>query len=214
MMLLAVALFAQDEVAEKSDVDASPYLEALADRFRACLAEEGTVSTAEDAAAIDEALAVVGPAIRYGGTSCTASADVVATCAAEIRASSCDDVHAAIAAVLDGRLGGPNPTWATAYSGALRERVGTCFAGEVGRAPTEAEEADLATFQNVAGLTLSMLAQACPVDEAKATTCTAAISATSCADVAAYIATAGEQTELMVRSFVSGCEGFLDCGGD
>jgi hypothetical protein len=216
LLTLSTAL-AQEEpedvlLGEPSDVDASPWIEALGDRFLECLADEGTSFDAADAAAVQEAISVMAPALsNAGGSSCTADQDAVSACAASATAQSCESLHGELAAILSGQMSLVEvPTWAESYASAMSGRVASCYAAETGTPLSSDEQADLTLFQSLIGQTLGALTQACSVDEDNVDTCISEAGAMDCADLATYLAS--EEVDLMVKDFMASCSGALDCG--
>ena len=72
------------------------------------------------------------------------------------------------------------------------------------------EELVLDGFRSLLAQTLANVATSCPVDGGRAATCTAAVAEMPCTALATALA--NDDVELLVTSFVTGCEGFLDCG--
>lgn len=218
LLLALVALLlparSQDDVevpSHTSTVDALPYLEALQERFASCLAAEGTELPPADAATVKETLETVAPLLPWTSSgSCTSSEAAVAECAAAAAATPCDLLGANLEAALRGELAGAQPEWAVAYGNALAERVGACFVAETGRELTKDEDDDLDGFRSLLAQTLANVATSCPVDGGRAATCTAAVAEMPCTALATALA--NDDVELLVTSFVTGCEGFLDCG--
>lgn len=207
---------AQDEVesfpGQQLDVDASPYVEALTQRFLDCLGAEGTTFDEADAAAVQEAISVMVPALsNQGSSSCTADETAVADCASAVSIQSCESLHEDLAAVLTGQISLVDvPAWAASYASAMSGRVASCYEAETGTPLAAAEQDDLTLFESMVGQTMGALTQACAVREDQVDTCIAEAGAMDCAALATYLAS--EDVDLMVRDFMAGCQGALDCG--
>jgi hypothetical protein len=200
---------ADDEAATPPPVDTAPYLDAMAARFRACLADEGSLPPDDPLQELQSALSALAPVLgRADDVPCTASQDAVASCAAAAPALTCDALAAQIESALSGGAGNA-PSWANGWATTLTERVGACFAVEVGRELTEPEVADVAIFRNALATALGTLQQGCRVDDSKLAACNSALAEISCDALAAELAS---DAALEAQSLVGGCPGFLDCG--
>lgn len=211
ILLLSLSLpgLAQDEVEPTPDVDATPYVDALVDRFMACLADEGTTLADADTTQVTDAIEALAPLASQAGSDCVASAAAVTACADTVRTRSCEDLHDDIRAIFDGRIGPPPPAWAEVYAGALSERVGHCYQVETGAALTASQQADLQVFQNVVGGTLGTMASSCDVRDDALSICTSLIRVMSCESLGERL---DGDTSSLVQELMDGCEGWLDCG--
>ncbi len=204
---------ADDEVAPTGGtVDATAYLDALRTRFTDCAIAEGTTLSAEEAAAVNEAIGTVAPILPWAGPStCTSTAEAVAECAAAVSASSCTKLAADLEQALRGGFSSAStPSWAVAYGYALGDRIAACYAEETGAPLAESDQLDIDGFSAGIAGALGGLAASCPVDRDKSEACRAAVSRMECAALATAIST--DDTELIVTALVDGCPGFLDCG--
>jgi hypothetical protein len=215
LLLVAVAS-GQDDVeflpGQQSDVDATPYVEALVTRFLACLEAEGTTFDEADEDLIEQAISVMVPALsNAGASSCTESDAAVADCASAVSIRSCESLHDELAAVLSGHMTIVDvPAWAAAYASAMSGRVAGCYEAETGTPLAVEEQEDLTLFESMIGQTMGALTQACSVREDSVDACVLEAGAMDCAALATYLAS--DEVDLMVRDFMASCEGALDCG--
>lgn len=211
-LLLVSAFFARaqdDEVAAPSTVDPSPYLAALVGRFQACLQAEGSVVSSEEADQVQDALESLSGALRYTEGGCTASAEAVAACAAAVGARSCDELHDDISALFDGRIGDPPPSWAITYGSALSSRTGECYELETGLPLDENQRVDLSAFSQAIAASMAQLASGCEIRDAQLAVCTQEAQNMNCGALGTQV---NSGAEVMTRSFMAACEGWVDCG--
>jgi len=217
LLLLTLAPSAQDDEefvpGTAREVDATPYVEALAERFMTCLAAEGTAIDDSDAAVVEDALATMVPLLSMEEASpCTATEEAMTACAASAATRSCPDLQTDILDVMAGRVSITEvPAWAASYASAMSTRIASCYGAETGVPLTADEQADLTLFESMIGQTFGALTQACDVREEKVSPCIAEAGALDCAALAAYLAS--EDVDLMIRDFMASCEGVFDCGG-
>jgi len=237
LLLAAGAAWGQDdEPASTTTADTAPYVQALTDRFMACLAAEGSAVGAEDAAAAAEAIGMLSPILnRYGGTDCAASSEAVQACADQARAMACTAIHDRLSAALSGDVSGgvSSPEWADSYAGALTGRIQACHGAETGETLTAEGMADLDRYRGFLAGALGALGASCKVDDGRLATCRAAATALPCDTLAAYLQ-AGEQASAQIdvagasdeeiaeaagaggqdllQQSMAACGGFLDCG--
>jgi len=209
----AIAIPGDDDTTEEEDVDPTPYLEAMRDKFVSCAEAEGYTFDEEgddDALATLEALANMMVNYEAGGE-CTTSEEAMQQCAAAIAAQTCEEIHADIEGMMSGQLpGNEPPEWATTYGTTISGKVGECYMAEAELEVLEASvQDDLDMFANIVASSMGTMNVLCEFDQAKFDTCVASLQAMDCTAMATHL-DADPQT--LVQNVMGACEGFLDCG--
>lgn len=202
-----------DDATDEPDVDPTPYLEAMTERFRSCAEEEGYAFDEQgdaDALATLEALANMMVSHDYDGE-CVTSESAMQQCANAIAARSCEEIHADIEGMMNGQLpGAAPPAWATTYGTTISDKVLQCYLAEAGLEEAEATVVeDLEMFANIVASSMGTMDVLCEFDQGKFDVCVASLSTIDCQEMATYL-DADPQT--LVQNVMGACEGFLDCG--
>jgi len=210
---IAAAIPGDDDTTETEDVDPTPYLEAMTDRFKSCAEAEGYVFDEEgDDDALDtlEALAKMMVNHDYDGE-CVTSEDAMQQCAVAVASQTCEEIHADIEGMMSGQLpGNEPPAWAATYGTTISEKVLQCYLAETGLEEADATtQDDLEMFANIVATSMGTMEGLCEFDEAKFDTCVASLAAMDCTEMATHL-DADPQT--LVQNMMGACGGFLDCG--
>lgn len=202
-----------DDATDEPDVDPTPYLEAMAERFRSCAEEEGYAFDPEgdeDALATLEALANMMVSHDYDGE-CVTSESAMQQCANAIAARSCEEIHADIEGMMNGQLPGSEPPdWATTYGTTISGKVLQCYLAEAELEEAEASVVeDLEMFANIVASSMGTMDVLCEFDSAKFDVCVASLGTIDCTEMATYL---DSDPQTLVQNVMGACEGFLDCG--
>ncbi len=190
--------------------DLSPWTDALGARFLQCLQLEGSAPESADAAAISAALGALAPLLgRQERGDCSRAAAAVAACAAAVPATPCDRLHDSLAGALRGEPPGGHPAWASAYGGALADRVAACFEVEAGAPPSESQARDLRDFGGMLAGAVASFGPTCALDEERHGRCVQAAGAIPCHVLAERLE---DDPATLVQAAMAQCDGFLDCG--
>jgi len=202
-----------DDTTAEEDVDPTPYIEAMTERFRSCAEEEGYAFDEEgdaDALATLESLASMMVNHDYEGE-CVTSEAAMQQCASAVAAQSCEEIHADIEGMMSGQLPGSEPpAWAITYGTTISEKILQCYLAEAGLEEVDpAVQDDLDMFANIVASSMGTMNVLCEFDEAKFNVCVASLRTMDCAEMVTHL-DADPQT--LVQNMMAACEGFLDCG--
>ena len=210
---IAAAFPDDDDTTEAEDVDPTPYLEAMMERFRTCAEQEGYEFEEEgdaDALATLESLANMMVNHDYDGE-CVTSEEAMRVCANAIASKNCDEIHADIAGMMSGQLPGSEPPdWAVTYGATISEKVLECYLAEAGLEEADASVIDdLDMFANIVASSMGTMNVLCEFDQVKFDTCVFSLRAMDCTEMVVHL-DADPQT--LVQNVMGACVGFLDCG--
>jgi len=192
-----------DEPPPRAPVD--PVLgRVVAQKVLACYgAEKGGAISDEDRAAVEQFAAELGGAVGAALGDCGEAG----SCGAAAAALSCEDLAQRLSSP---DVTGPPESWALTLTGALRARVGTCYAIESGGAPDADSAARVDAFcTGLAGSLSAITIQgACRVNQGALSACVSGIGTQPCGALAAGLS-ADSQEALSVLA--DACAGLLDC---
>jgi hypothetical protein len=191
---------------------ASVYGEVLAERFVACLHDEGRPPTLDDRAVLSDMAVALGPSVarRLGGEGCDDSVASQAACAAQVRELSCEQLATRLT---PGAVAAPPPPpWALGHARSVARRVGACAVQEHdGGALDDDERRALTDFE--AGLAAALGALyatgACVVDENALPACAQSVGAVRCDGLGARL---GDDPAALARTVTRECAAMIRCG--
>lgn len=219
LALLALAPAARGQSADPEadpDMPARPgapvYGDALAERFLACMRDEGATPSVDDRAALADIVVVLGPSIArsLGGEGCDDSPAAQRLCADRVRELPCDELAARVGA---GASNAPAaPPWAAGHAHTVALRVRACAEAERdGGALDDAERRVLAEFESGLATALGAMQAtgACVVDENQLPACARSVASVGCEGLGARL---GDDPGALARTVTPACAAMVRCG--